>query len=115
MKVRVYDGGKGYSVDRYSLYFPLPKKEVEETYRIHRERISGHFLGFGFNDDCIFRCCWDEWNMRNGYCTNLGKKVKIETLPQHVQEWVRGYEKAWNNLLKHPNDERYQWEWENYF
>jgi len=125
MKVRVYDAARGKKErhqyenypDRYSLYFPLPKKIQEEGYKKLGVHITGHYLGFSFSEDgkSITRCCWDEWNLRNGLCDNLGKKVKIETLPEPVQEWIHGYELAWNNILKDEDNEEYKKAWEDYF
>lgn len=125
MKVRVYDGARGRKErhqyenypDRYSLYFPYPKKWQEEMYKEYGEHISGDFLCFSFseNGETINRCNWDEWNLRNGLCDSLGKKVKIETLPEPVQKWIRGYEVVWNNILKDEDNEEYQKAWEDYF
>ena len=125
MKVRVYDGARGRKErhqyenypDRYALYFPLPKKEQEDGYKNLGVHITGHYLSFSFSTDGknITRCCWDEWNLRNGRCDNLGKKVKIETLPEPVQKWIRGYEVVWNNILKDEDNEEYQKAWEDYF
>lgn len=125
MKVRVYDGARGKKerhqyenyVDRFALYFPHPKKWQEETYKKHGERITGDYLCFSFSEDgkSITRCCWDEWNLRHGHCDTLGKKVKIETLPEPVQKWIAGYEKRWNDLITHEDDEKVKKAWENYF
>ncbi len=125
MKVRVYDGAmgkverhqyKGY-VDRYSLYFPCPKKWQKEEYKKSGKVITGHYLGFSFSEDgeYINRCIWDEWDLSHGRCDNLGKKVKIETLPKPVQKWIRGYEKRWNDLIAHENDKKVQKAWDTYF
>lgn len=125
MKVRVYDSARGSKdrhqyedyIDRYSLYFPYPKKWREETYKEYGEHITGDFLGFSFSKDgeTINRCSWDEWNLRNGLCDSLGKKVKIEKLPEPVQKWICGYETAWNNLIKDPDNENVKKAWEDYF
>lgn len=125
MKLRVYDGARGSKdrhqfegyVDRYSLYFPRPKKWQEETYQKFRERITGDYIGFSFSEDgkSITRCCWDEWNLRNGFCDSLGKKVKIEKLPKPVQDWIVGYEKVYNDFIKNPDNDDVRNAWENYF
>ena len=124
MKVRVYDSARGSKgghkyegyIDRYSLYFPYPKKWKEENYKQFGEHITGDFLGFSFSEDGknITRCCWDEWNLRNGFCDSLGKKVKIEKLPKPVQEWIAGYEERWNALIARPDDEQVKKAWESY-
>ncbi|MBP5457836.1 MAG: hypothetical protein J6Y37_15200 [Paludibacteraceae bacterium] len=103
MKVRVYDAAarnkayKGY-VDRYSLYFPYTKEMRERHWEDFSERVKGDFLGFSFSEDGsrITRCTWDS---HKGPMDWLGKKVRIETLPQPVVEWVAGYEKVWNALV----------------
>lgn len=122
MKVRVYDSAAGNKekskykdyIDRYSLYFPLPKKDIQYY---DGGRITGYYLGFSFNEDgtTINRCIWDEWNTKYGLCDCLGKKVKIETLPQKVQDWIHGYEKVYNESLKYPDDNGKQKAWNDYF
>lgn len=125
MKLRVYDSARGSKdrhqyenyPDRYSLYFPHPKKWQKENYEEFGEHITGDYLSFSFSNDgkTITRCVWDEWNGRNGLCDNLGKKVKIETLPLPVQKWIRGYEVVYNNIIKNPEDLNFIKAWENYF
>lgn len=120
MKVRVYDSARGRKerhkfenyIDRYCLYFPNPKKVVEETYNLLGETITGTFLRFSFESDGrINRCAWDEWNRRDGYVDNLGKKVNIDTLPEKVREWIREYERRWNNYIS-SNSTQAEREWE---
>ena len=125
MTLRVYDGARGSKerrqyegyIDRYSLYFPYPNRWKTETYKKYGEHISGEFLGFSFskNGSNINRCCWNQWNLRDGNCGGLGKKVKINTLPEPVQKWIHGYEIAWNNLINNPEDEDVIKAWEDYF
>lgn len=116
MKVRVYDS-KVDTIDRYALYFPLTKKEKEDYYRLFHQHITGNYLCFSFNEEkeVINRCNWDEWNLRDGYCDNLGKKVKIDTLPKFLQEWINGYEKVYNDTIKYPESEEVNQRWMNYF
>ena len=96
--LRVYDSAatnKEFtdSVDRFSLYVPTPRNKVREW------GIMGMFLGFSFGKETITRCCWDE--CRNGVAAmNLGRKVKRDTLPLHVQKWVDKMEKFYNRALK---------------
>lgn len=124
MKVRVYDGAKPTvydrgeqrkerkqyedSVDRYSLYFPLPKKRINKD-----DGVVGCYLGFSFSDDGeqIIRCTFEEWNSKNGLCDHLGKKAKIETLPENVQKWIADGERVYNEFIKHPDDEKAEKEW----
>lgn len=97
--LRVYDSAsikKEYEtyVDRYSLYVPTPRNKVKEWWGI-----MGMFLGFSFNDKQIIRCCWDE--CKYGVKTmKLGKKIKRDQLPKHVQEWINEEERAYNKALK---------------
>ena len=107
--LRVYDSAsvrKEYAtyVDRYSLYVPTPRNKVKEW------GVMGVFLGFNFDEKGITRCCWDE--CRYGVITmNLGKKVKRETLPSHVQKWVKQMEEAYNRALKEDTEEAWV-EWD---
>lgn len=115
--LRVYDAAglkkeyAGYQ-DRYSLYFPYPDKWVENGH-------VGDFLAFNFTEDetrpHITRLYWDEWHRRNGY-VRLGKKVKIETLPEYVQKWIKGFEKVWNDYINNedPFDEEIRQAWLDY-
>ena len=125
MKLRVYDAARGSRdrhkfenyPDRYALYFPHPKKWIKDDLESYGEHITGDYLNFSFSEGgkTITRCCWDEWNLRNGLCDNLGKKVKIESLPEPVQKWINGYEIAYNDLIKNPEDEDAIERWESYF
>ena len=124
MKLRVYDAARGSKerhqfenyVDRYALYFPHPKKWVKQDLMEYGEHITGEYLSFSFSEDgkTINRCIFDEWNGRDGSCTNLGKKVKIESLPKPVQEWIEGYEKVYNDLIKNPEDDKVVNAWNDY-
>ena len=100
--------------DRYALYFPYPKEWIEGDH-------VGDFFAFNFTHEdeypygaTIIRCYWDEWHRKNGYASNLGKKVKIETLPKHVQEWIAGYQKVWNDFLNDPDNQAVVDAWEAY-
>ena len=107
--LRVYDSAslkKEYEtyVDRYSLYVPTPRNKVKEWWGI-----MGMFLGFSFNDKQIIRCCWDE--CKYGVKTmKLGKKIKRDQLPKHVQEWINEEERAYNKALKENTLEAWE-EW----
>ena len=86
------DGGKKYqSGDRYSLYFPTPRNKRKEW------GIKGQYIGFNFNDDTIYRYDCGCANTTNFY---MGKKVKIEDLPKHVQEWVMAEQENYNNVIR---------------
>lgn len=106
--LRVYDSAvrnKRYAdyVDRYSLYVPTPRNKVREW------GYMGMYLGFSFSDTTITRCCWGE--CRQGISSmNMGKKIKRDTLPLHVQQWVDRMEKAYNRVLKENTEEAWE-EW----
>ena len=53
-------------------------------------------------------------NMLDGYASNLGKRVKIDTLPKHVQKWIRGYQKVWTDYINNPDEEWARKAWEKY-
>ena len=106
---RVYDSAsvrKEYAtyVDRYALYVPTPRNKIKEW------GFMGMYLGFSFNDSGIIRCCWDE--CIGGIKTmSLGKKIKRESLPQHVQQWIDTMEKKYNRALKEDTAEAWV-EWD---
>jgi hypothetical protein len=106
--LRVYDSAKRNKkyenyIDRYSLYVPTPRNKVKEW------GIMGTFLGFSFSDKGITRCCWDECKQGVAFM-NLGKKIKRDTLPKHVQEWVEYMENTYNRALKEDTEEAWD-EW----
>ena len=106
--LRVYDSAsvkKEYEtyVDRYSLYVPTPRNKVKEW------GLMGMILGFNFNEKSINRCTWCE--CRAGIQTmNLGKKIKRESLPQHVQQWINTMEDKYNRAIKEDTAEAWE-EW----
>lgn len=93
--LRVYKAGKKYDgyVDQFSLYYPTPRNKVKDW------GYMGQFLGFSFSQDTITKCTHDECKLGLGIDTFLGKKQKIEDLPQHVQEWIKEEEKAYNTAI----------------
>ena len=107
--LRVYDSAsvrKEYAtyVDRYSLYVPTPRNKVREW------GVMGVFLGFNFDDKGITRYCWDE--CKHGVKTmSLGRKIKRESLPQHVQKWIDTMEEKYNRALKEDTAEAWT-EWD---
>lgn len=106
--LRVYDSAslkKEYATynDRYVLYVPTPRNKVKEW------GIMGMYLGFSFTDKQIIRCCWEECN--DGVKSmNFGRKVKRESLPNHVRTWVESMEKVYNNALEKDTNEAWD-EW----
>ena len=106
--LRIYDSAKRNKkyenyVDRYSLYVPTPRNKVKEW------GFMGTFLGFSFSDKGITRCCWEECRQGVAFM-KLGKKVKRDTLPKHVQEWVEKMESTYNRALKEDTEEAWD-EW----
>ena len=106
--LRVYDAAKRKKmyencIDRYSLYVPTPRNKVKEW------GIMGMFLGFSFSDKGIIRCCWGE--CKHGVKTmNLGKKIKRDSLPKHVQKWIDTMEEKYNRAVKEDTEEAWeQW------
>lgn len=117
--IRVYDSGKKFMghPDRYVLYFPYPKEWIRDNkYAISPVGYEhvGDFFAFSFGDKTIQRCYWGEWCRKDGYASNLGKRVKIDTLPKHVQKWIRGYQKVWTDYINHPDEEWSRKAWEKY-
>lgn len=106
--LRVYDSAsvkKEYEtyVDRYSLYVPTPRNKVKEW------GLMGMLLGFNFNEESINRCNWCECS-RGVQTMNLGKKIKRESLPQHVQQWINTMEDKYNRAVKEDTAEAWE-EW----
>lgn len=103
--LRVYDSGKKYKdfADRYALYVPTPRNKVREW------GFMGMYLGFNFNEEgkTIHRECWGD--CKNGIKTmSMGKKIKRDTLPLFVQEWVNGMEEAYNKALTEDTEEAWE-------
>ena len=97
--LRVYDS-KVDVADRYCLYVPTPRNKVKEW------GVMGIYLPFNFNIDnkTITRFAWGE--CVNGVASmNLGHKMKIDTLPKFVREWVKKNEETYNHALKENTDE----------
>ena len=92
--LRVYDS-KVEVADRYCLYVPTPRNKVKEWGNM------GIYLPFNFNIDnkTIIRFAWGE--CVNGVASmNLGRKMKIDTLPKFVREWIKKNETLYNRALK---------------
>ena len=90
--LRVYKAGKKYDgcVDQYSLYYPTPQNKVNDW------GYKGVYLGFSFSQDGIIKCTHEELSAGSKVDACLGKKVKIESLPQHVQDWITEEQKSFN-------------------
>jgi hypothetical protein len=113
MKVRLYRAtgeAKNY-IDGYTLYFPYPKwyqKELRKLYPSLLYCPIGCFVGCSpASDGEMIRCSWDEMDGRYTFA-GLGRKVKIETMPEPFQREVRRLETLYNDALKY-NDEGH-WE-----
>ena len=102
--LRVYDAAcvrKKYAeyADRYTLYIPTPKKFIRKW---------GYFgvgIGFNFGDDGrLIRFSSFEVDKPIA-CMSMGKKLKRESLPKHVQDWINNLEILYNKALKEDTDE----------
>ena len=101
--LRVYDSAARNKrfvnyIDRYSLYVPTPRNKIGEW------GYMGMFLGFSFGEGTITRFCWD-WCQYGVGSMNLGRKVKRNTLPLHVQKWIDKMEEVYNRALKEDTEE----------
>jgi hypothetical protein len=109
MKARLYraTGEARDYIDGYSLYLPYPKWYREQLNP--KNYASGCFLGCSpASDGTMIRCCWEELEYRiYGRADNLGRKVKIESMPEPFQKEVRRIEKLWNDALKYNDDEHW--------
>lgn len=92
--LRVYDGGKNFTVDRYTLYYPTPRNKQKSW------GYAGMGLGFSFNDSQIVKCCHNECGIGIGIDYFPGKKIKRETLPLHIQKWIKKEEDAYNKAIR---------------
>ena len=110
MKARLYraTGEARNYVDGYSLYLPYPKRYREELNP--RNYASGCFLGCSpAHDGTMIRCNWDELEYsKYGSASNLGRKIKIESMPEPFQKEVRRIEQLYNDALKY--DDEAHWE-----
>lgn len=98
--LRVYDSRRDDVADRYCLYVPTPRNKVKEW------GVMGIYLPFNFNigNKTITRFDWGE--CVNGVASmNLGRKMKIDTLPKFVREWIKKNEETYNRALKENTDE----------
>ena len=112
MKVRLYRSParfKGY-VDEFTLYFPYPKKMIEEYKKLHNRYIKGTFLGCSqASDGSIIRCCWDDLDVTIGYSIeSLGRRWPLEKMSREFQRFARKMERLWNNALKY--DDKKHWD-----
>lgn len=114
MKVRIYDSRlKGY-VDRYTFYFPYPKKRVEAEMKRSGHQIMGICQPFSFRTDqsgktSLTFCPWfDDDRTLNINVPNNEKKLKIESMPKEVQEYATKMEKLWNDAWKYDDEEHWK-------
>lgn len=91
--LRVYDSKKEGFVDRYSLYYPTPKAKQKDWLT------KGATLDFSFSEDQIITCCHTEIGLEVPISV-LGKRVKIDTLPKHVQDWIAKEQAEWDLDVK---------------
>ena len=108
MKARLYRAtgeAKNY-IDGYTLYFPYPKWYRQELRKIHRDiayNPIGCFLGCSpASDGTMIRCCWDEMDGRYTF-QGLGRKVKIESMPEPFQKEVARMQALWDEACETHN------------
>lgn len=97
MKARLYraTGEARNYIDGYSLYLPYPEWMKKES-----NGVTGIYLGCSpASDGTMIRCTWEEWNLRYGNCTSLGRKVDIDLMPYEFRKECRRIEALWNEAL----------------
>jgi len=95
MKARLYRATGEYRdcVDAYSLYLPYPRKDVKDG-------VTGIYLGCSPDKNGnLYRCTWEEWNLKDGRCDKLGRKIPIDLMPRAFRQECRRIEKLWNEAL----------------
>lgn len=107
---RIYDAGKKYEgyVDRYSVFFSLPKKYRGEM----AEKIRGLYLGCSPSADGMIRCQWEDVRERDyiGVDLTLRKRVKLESFPKPFQEIINKMTMLYNKALNENTEKAWQ-EW----
>lgn len=103
MKLRVYDAGANFA-DRYTLYFPYPKWLREH------DKVKAYELDFNFSHGWLHYMFGYEVPL--GGCLRHGKRIKPETLPQYVREWIATRQKAWDILCEQGNKENAEELWD---
>lgn len=110
MKVRLYRAkkAKGF-VDEFSLYFPYPKKMIEEYKKRFDREIKGTFLCCSqASDGSVIRCCWENLDVTIGYSIEgLGRRYPVEKMSKDFQKFAGKMERLWNNALKHDDDKHW--------
>lgn len=103
MKARLYraTGEARNYIDGYTLYFPYNKKLRKETKQ----------AGFGIGcsqgaGGSVIRC--NGFDVESFATTNLGRKVKIESMSEFFQYWVRKMERLYNDALKFDDAEHWE-------
>lgn len=98
MKARLYraTGEARNYIDGYTLYFPYPKWYRKELPYFSR----GTFLACSPNPDgTMHRCYWEEMESKYTF-TGLGRKVKIESMPEPFQKEVARMQALWDEACK---------------
>lgn len=106
MQVRLYDAGKKFKnyPDRYSLYFPYPK------WLQKNDGLKGMYLGCSPTERGMFRLDWGECPLGVTVNSNrlwLGKKIKLESMPENFQICANKLIKAWNDALKYDDEKHW--------
>jgi len=98
MKARLYraTGEARDYIDAYTLYFPYPKWYRDQC----ANRATGTFLGCSpASDGTMIRCCWDEMDGRYSF-VGLGRRVKIESMPEPFRMEVERMQALWDEACK---------------
>lgn len=106
---RLYDGGKRFTVDRYTLVYRVPKP-------YQTDGCIMLILGCSPSIDGGFiRCCWDcveKGQTLYGHF-RLGKKVKLESMPKGFIKAVNAMSKVYNQALNENTKDAWN-KWERY-
>lgn len=119
MQVKVYRAtgeAKNY-IDGWTIVFPLSKKFRAMQIKEQGNYTKAWCLGCSpcNGDNKRFNmCCWFDLDRSLGYTyEGLGKRVHGADIPAAMQAWIKKAEKAFNNLLNNPDDEKAQLAWAN--
>ena len=104
VKVKIYDAGPRYTIDRYTVYFPVPKQMIDKL------GYKGVYLGCSPStfDGRLIRCCWDcvmkeERINRKGLY--FGRRVKLKSFPAPFKEWIEDAAKVWDDAVTKDTEE----------
>lgn len=119
MKARLYDAGKKWDAcDRYTIYFPFPKKlRTKQNLKPHHlyTECMGLWIGFNFRYSTSLVKDPDEIHIYNSNYLNNGESpsvfgsiIDIDTLPKVAREWCRKKEELWNKACDIDTEEAWE-------